>query len=317
VISGKFILDIMKRRVYQQDLDVIAIFCGSRGSGKSTSCVNWGWQLDRDSFGKPRFFLPSELIPNDFKLKEGERLPRVVFKLSDFLKLITDYDLPKGSVIVLEEASVVLNSREAMTRMNRALVKVFDTIRSKNLIIFINLPSLSAFDKQVRACLTFYVECSGLTTFNGKKYCKNRFYDLQHNPRSGKNYTHLFRTMSSSGGVVDRLENILVSKPPEKIDAVYKRWKAYYQKELYSSFNDELGKIDDFLGVAKPQDQKKSLKELSVIVASNPNPYFDFDKKKFIRSELEVGLEITSTDARYLKKLLDNRLKKGELKVIV
>lgn len=314
MISGKFISDMLKRRVYLQDLDVIAIFCGSRGSGKSTSCINWGWQLDRDKFGKPRFFLPDEMVPADFKLKKGERLPRVVFKLTDFLKLITEYNLPAGSCIVLEEASVVLNSREAMSRMNRALVKVFDTIRSKNLIVFINLPSLSAFDKQVRACLTYYVECSGLITFNGKKYCKNRFYTLQHNPRSGKNYTHLFRT--SKGSLVNRIENVLVSKPPEKIDRVYKRWKEYYQKELYSSFNEELSKIDDFLGVVKPLEQKKSLKQLAVMVAKNYEPYFDAEKNKFIRSELEVGLEITSTDARYLKELLDNRYKKDKLKAL-
>src|SRR3989304_6538706 len=108
-VSDPFITKI-RNRVYKKDLDAVIAMVGERGSTKSGSSISLGYKIDYDKNGYSRFYLPVDYLPKGFKLKPGEVMPRVVFTPSHFLRLITEDQLPPGSVIILDEIGVLGDS---------------------------------------------------------------------------------------------------------------------------------------------------------------------------------------------------------------
>ncbi len=308
------VANLIKRRIFLDDKDCIAAFIGERGGGKSTSAISWGWKLDRGKNNKPRFFLPDEMVPEGLKLAKGQRMPRVVFRATDFLKLISDYDLPRGSVVVLEEVGLMMDSREALTKTNRLLKKTFESIRSKNLIVFLTVPTLGSFDLGVRRSLTMLIECQGISTINGAKYCKNRILTLQVNAKSGKIYYHALRWREQGSTFPKRLTWVNVSKPPESILAPYVKAKELFQKDTYRNYNAELLAIDEYLGGAV-KTKVVSLEDRVKQVLEDPKKYYDYDKKRVIAAMLEIGLGVSSYEAVRLKRVLEFRIKNNDISI--
>ena len=311
-VVDRFILN----RVYREDKDCVGVFIGERGGGKSTSAISWGYKLDRDQKTKEsRFFLPDELVPKELKLRHGEKMPRVVFRASDFMKLVSDYDLPRGSVIVLEEVGLMMDSREALSKTNRMLKKTFESIRSKNLIVFLTVPTLGSFDIGVRRSLTMLFECEGITHLNKKKYCRNRVVTIQANSKTGKIYYHGIR-WKEDDSFPKRLSWINVPKPPDYIYKPYYRAKELYQKETYRNFNEELKAIDNYLG-DETSDVSKVLKKSNTDVMeqilASPDKFFDYEKKVFVVPLIEMGLGIKYSQAYKIKKYLDFQVKSGDV----
>ncbi|MFW6275098.1 MAG: ATP-binding protein [bacterium] len=302
------------RRIHKKDQDCFWIFTGERGAGKSTSALYWALKLDIDlKSGKSRFFLPPEMVPKGFKLRKGERLPRVVFRASDFIRLISEYDLPKGSVILWDEISVGISSRDAMSKINKMLVKTMETIRSKNLIVIGTTPVLESFDKGVRRSLNYYGEARGMVTLHGKKHCKNQIYLVNANPRSGKIYTPFLRFNDDYKGFTRRIGHIYIPKIPNRIDRLYKRYKRFFQKDLYSGFKNDLHAIEEYLG-EETSDNTLVIERHLKRVYKNPDAFFDYTKKKFHQAMLKYKLGLkTTSQAKELADLLNFKIERGEI----
>ena len=299
-MSNNPVADLIKRRVFMDDMDCVAVFIGERGGGKSTSAIAWGHKLDKN------FCLPIEMLPKGLVLKKGEVMPRVVFRASDFMKLISDYDLPRGSVVCLEEVGLMMDSREALSKTNRMLKKTFESIRSKNLIVFLTVPTLGSFDIGVRRSLTMIFECQGLSKQGKKRYCKNRVLTIQTNAKSGKIYYHSIKWNDPVSVFPKKLTWINVAKPPSNILNPYVRAKEIFQKETYRGFGEEMEAIDSFLGVGKEGSITPiSLEDRMNEVMKAPNKYYDFEKKRFNASMFEIGLGVSSYEAIRLKRLLE------------
>jgi len=312
-VVDRFILN----RVYREDKDCVGVFIGERGGGKSTSAISWGYKLDRDQKTKEsRFFLPDDLVPKELKLRHGEKMPRVVFRASDFMKLVSDYDLPAGSVIVLEEVGLMMDSREALSKTNRMLKKTFESIRSKNLIVFLTVPTLGSFDVGVRRSLTMLFDCQGISVINNKKYCRNRIITIQANSKTGKIYHHGIRWKEDSN-FPKRLSWVNVPKPPDYIYKPYFRAKELYQRETYRNFNEELKAIDNYLGDVDEYVKPKKQNNESIIekILQTPTKFFDYNKNKFVVPMIEMELGIGYGQAYKIKSYLDFQVKSGAIQI--
>src|SRR2546428_4354673 len=98
----------LRERTASRNLNAIVALIGSTGSGKSYTAMRLGQLID-SSFG----------------------VDRVVFTKEAFLDLV-NADLPRGSVLVWDEAGLRLPPRGWECVMNRAVGYILLTLRFKN-----------------------------------------------------------------------------------------------------------------------------------------------------------------------------------------
>ena len=298
-------------------MDAIVVMAGERGSCKSGSSITLCELLDRDYKNRPRFRLPDSYLPKGFKLKPGEKMPRVVFKPSDFLRLISEENLPRGSCIVFDEVGVGGDSREFMTKKNKMLKQTMETIRSRNLIIFLTAPTLASFDVSFRRSMSIYVNCLG------KSVSKNGFpcalvsaNQSKPDPKEGIIFTKNFIKHRKIGLIPKKVNKLRIGKPPAYLENPYKRLKDMMQKELYSGFAKEMEIMSGFFSKDELNKNKDTnLNDLVEKVMKSPLDYFDVNKKKFVASALQSKFNIKHSKAYSLSQLLTFRLNKGELKI--
>lgn len=307
---GSILIKYIRKRI-KKDKDAIIVVAGERGSTKSGCAITLGYILDRSREGEPRFFLRNDLIPENFVLKKDEFLPRIVFKPSDFLKLVSGTPkLPKGSVIVWDEIGVEGDARDFQTKKNKLLKRTMETIRSRNYIIILTAPTLQSYDVGFRRSNTIYMEARGVAKSpSGKVAGKVKIYKAQTNPRTGKVYYKNLRFRVRNDPFRNVIKNFYIGKPPVNYESTYKRYKELFLKDLYASYVDELNTSDfDSAGEKKENlllfRANKALKEYW--------RYFDKTKGKFVSATLQAGLNLKPTQARELKQLLDFKVTNGE-----
>lgn len=112
------------KNVIRKDWDMIFVYDGYEGSGKSVKAMQDAFYCD-----------PSLNID------------RIVFNPDDFAKAVSTAN--KFQAIIFDEAYGGLSSRGAMSQINKSLVQMLTVIREKNLFIFIVLPCFFDLDKYV------------------------------------------------------------------------------------------------------------------------------------------------------------------------
>jgi len=317
------VLTRFRNRIFAHDNDVFLIIAGKRGSTKSGSGLSLGEQIDIDYKGNTRFFLPDKLIPKNFKLLPGERLPRVFYKPSTFMAMIkTPEKFPMGSCFEWDEVGVEGDARDFAKKKNKLLKRVFQTIRSLNWFLELTAVTLKDFDIAFGRSAGFYMKCVKRTELNikGKKvpFGKAKMYEIDVNPTTAKAYYKKFR-YTDKGGQYKVLDGYYyVKKPPAYMEAPYKRYKELFQTKLYNEYSTELDDIENFYVDEKTADESDVVERTIAMVLKTPQDFFDYDKKRFILAAIQYNGEFRiSSDAlaRKILQLLNFRLKKGEIEV--
>lgn len=110
----KFLMRI-KNKINQEDSDVVAIYSGNAGSGKSVKAMHHAYVVDPTISMK-----------------------RICFKQDEFISAVVHAN--KGEVIIGDEAVSLFFSRASMAKENRIVVEMMAQIRQKNLAIFLCVP---------------------------------------------------------------------------------------------------------------------------------------------------------------------------------
>lgn len=138
-------LDLAKE-VIKKDWDFLFLVDGVEGSGKSTLAQQCAAYCD------PTL-----------------NLDRITFTPKEFKDAILK--AKKYQSIVYDEAYGGLSSRAAMTRVNRALVKMLAEIRQRNLFIYVVIPSFFDLDKYV----ALWRSRALIHVYTGKRFERGRF----------------------------------------------------------------------------------------------------------------------------------------------
>jgi len=112
----------------KKDHDFLVCVDGAEGSGKTTIAFQCAYYL-------------SQLAGHEFTLDN------VCFDAEGFEKRVRS--AKRYEAIVLDEAYLALNARQAMSRINKSLNAMLTEIRERNLFIFIVLPSFFDLDRYV------------------------------------------------------------------------------------------------------------------------------------------------------------------------
>ncbi len=125
------------RKRIARNMDVLGLFVGPRGSGKSYSALELAYTCDST-------------------FNHG----RVMFDVSDFVDYVVDGDLKKGNSVILDDAGVFMNARDWQTVQNKAISIVAQSFRYRNLITFITVPKWNYIDAQTRGLINIFFEAT-------------------------------------------------------------------------------------------------------------------------------------------------------------
>lgn len=205
-----------------------AVICAEPGSGKSWLSLGLGETLDRSSADVCRF-----------------SLDRVYFSAAEFATGMAK-KWPKGTVHVFDDAGLNLFSREAMQKSVRDVVKIFQSVRYKNYIIFLSLPAFTMMDKAVRQLTSAYIEPVGIDY--GSELCEAKYNLLQTNPHSGDIYRHRPETLRQhrhsflNYGYFNRSQMLTLwfDRPSEKLAKEYEAKKAVFMDSYFKRVASEI-----------------------------------------------------------------------------
>lgn len=329
-IHNKFpdpVITKFRRRIYERDNDVFAIFAGGRGTCKSGSAISLGCQVDITNKGYTRFYLDKKYYPKGFKLKPGEFLPRLIYKPSQLLDMLKNHKkYPMGTCIIWDEVGVEGDAREFTSKKNKLLKRTFQTIRSLNWFIELTAVTIKDFDVAFERNAGFYIRMDGAVNLtkivNGKpkKYpcAKAIVKEIEVSPTTGKKYYKFLNYKDVDNQIKVLSEYYYIKKPPAYMENPYKRYKELFQTTLYTSYAEELDNIADF------SIDDNTLNDVALVdakieeILGDISTYFDFKRKRFVLSAIQYEGEIklrTESRAKKIQQLLNFKVRKGDIDV--
>ena len=270
------------------------VFCARPGAGKSWSSLTWAWWLDRDSDDKPRF-----------------DIERVCFTATDFADwLRKGSQLPEGTAIILDDAGLVLYSREALSKVAIELSKAFQSMRYKNLIIILNLPSYGMLDANVRKLLYDYIEIVGRQSNQNLA----KIQEIQLNPYSGDIYRHGIVVYKKTQHpllkvpVIHREQDFIrIDKPPVKLVHAYEKRK----KEYLDEWSEKSYRVLQTVEASQLEKSKKKMPithRIFVEIKDRWQEYYDEVKQKFSIPKIMLDYKCNETAARLVANMLKLQL---------
>jgi len=279
-----------------------AVYCAKPRKGKSWLTLSHAHTLDRGENDKPRF-------PTDCS--------RVYFSAGSFAKgLAKKY--PSGTVFILDDAGLNLFSREAMSRTVIDVAKIFQSVRYKNYIILLSLPSYNMLDKAVRTLMGAYVQPNKIDADTRRVRAGVRF--LNYNPHKGEVYqqkpTRVFSNKNTwmNYEVKEHVDvnEIWFDAPPEELITAYEKKKERCLGEYYDGVaRDILAREEkkEGVGSAKMRLYTKAYKE----VLASPKDFCFVDEKGLYTVEVakvyDTYPELTSYNALRLCGQINTKLK--------
>lgn len=139
-------LDIV-RKLQEKDFDCMFIIDGQEGTGKSTLSFLCGWYLSK-----------GKLTMNN--ICEGT---------SDAITKLEN--LPDRSVMIIDEGSLLLSSKDTMKTEQRQLIKIFNVIRQKGMILIVVAPSFFDLSKYISVDRSRFL----LHVYTNEDYIRGKF----------------------------------------------------------------------------------------------------------------------------------------------
>lgn len=135
------------RKILKENWDAPILIDGAERSGKSTLAMTLGWYLSNCKLSIENFAIGLEDAINKIKI------------------------LPDGSVLIIDEGSLIFHSRDSMMRGQRKLMKIFDVVGQMNMIFIVCLPSFFDLNKQIAVRRSRFL----LHVYKSKDWKRGRF----------------------------------------------------------------------------------------------------------------------------------------------
>lgn len=208
------------QKVYEKGEDCIIGYSGKTGTGKTTLSCKHAEDFDLEPLSWKRRFPYKEI-------RDGKEIlvPRLVNSVTEYQNLKAERRYPTGTVTIIDEAQVLLNSRDFMTSKNRDMIRLFSTGRVYKHFTFLNLPHWQHLDNQIKSYLHAVVICHRPNKRKGLSYYTP--YLVEPMGYGKPPMTKLFRYRSADGRLrrLDVCEDTLPSQ--ELMEAEEKKVNAW------------------------------------------------------------------------------------------
>jgi len=175
-------------RLTEQNRNVLAVFHGNRGNGKSSNAIKLAEMYD------PNF-----------------TVDRIAFNPAEFMHLVNT--VPNGSAIIWDEAGVGISNRDWYSISNKIINSIVQTFRTQNLLVIFTVPALKFIDSAMLKMFDVQAHCLGINFRTSRS--KTRIFITQYNSRNDRTYTHSFK--KNVNGKLVNLNPVYWKKPSEKL----------------------------------------------------------------------------------------------------
>lgn len=242
------------KRVHYEDKNVLIIFVGETGAGKSWSAVNLANMLDITPLGEGKY-------KNNFIVncdKDGTPTPdcRVIFSATDLIRLVKS-KLPKGSAIVWDEAGIGNDNTRWWDKKSILIKHVMQSFRAQNLILFLTVP-----DEESVALATRRLIHAVFDVYDRDENFAYMKINWLQRDRKGKKVYRKTQSYKGEDGFDYKITDYMlrpmdgsIVKPYKKIkDKILGDMNAFYEKEMELMEKIEGKNLDDKLN--KVQETK-------------------------------------------------------------
>lgn len=198
------ILSMIRERI-NTNKNWMALIQGETGAGKSYTALRIG-----------------EILDENFSIKN------VVFTPDEFSELLKSETLKMGSVVVFDEGSISVSSKEWFSYSNKLLNNIIQTFRTKRLVVLFTLPNGRYLDSQVRNLFHAVIEPQGVAgDMNSLKILK-----IMQNYREGKVYYAYYRFQDDKTKRFHKYILCRIGKPSKELCEEYEKKRTPYSKSL-------------------------------------------------------------------------------------
>lgn len=212
----------------------------------------------------------------------------VVFSAGDFANIVQRRDLPKGFVIIIDDSGLTAGSTDAMTKEVKAISKIMQSIRSRNLIIILNLPNFFLLAKNVRTLLEYYFEPVKIN--KEQKICHAKVRLLKINPLSGDVYRYspirIEKIKHWTGYNQTRKIKVTTLAFPKIPDEIAKEYEQLKEEKMHE-FNVKQSKT---LNTDKRQDRLEKIQLAADKLKLDVSPFTMDNEINLIKVALEFNL---------------------------
>lgn len=210
--EGDVMNGILYRRIFKSNNSWIQVTCGQTGSGKSLKDLR-----------------EAELWYKNI-LKRPFPIENVCFSTEQILSRLTSNDLKKGDILILEEAGVSQGSLDFASSVAKIFNYVLQSFRSRQIILFLNLPYFSMLNKNTRMLAHMLHQTISIDAKNKQCIIKPLF--LQTDQKTGKVYTHFPQVLV--GDYFEPIELLGYHLPSDDIRIPYEKKKDQFLTSLIS-----------------------------------------------------------------------------------
>jgi len=210
--NSVWLLQWIRNRI-RKNRNLIALFIGDTGSGKSMSSIRLAERVD------PNF-----------------SVERIVFTVKDFLELVNS-DLPTGSVIVFDDAGLGINARLWQETSARIFGMLTQGFRYKQILTFITVPDETFIERQSRKLVHIRFEATDVQGLMKMKLLSRNTFDPEH-PLA--KFPRIHRGISEI-----TVKMVKFRLPSEDLRKKYEAKKKEYMEARFKEFQEELNLLDE------------------------------------------------------------------------
>ena len=209
--NSVWLLQWIRRRI-KKNRNLIAIFIGDTGSGKSLSSRRLAERID-----------------------PGFSVDRIVFTVKEFLSLVNS-GLPPGSVIVFDDAGLGINARLWQEMSARVFGMLTQGFRYKQILTFITVPDETFIERQSRKLVHIRFESTDVQGLMKMKLLSRNAFDPEH-PLA--KFPRIRRGISE---IVVKM--VKFQLPSKDLWEKYEAKKKEYMESRFKEFQEELELLD-------------------------------------------------------------------------
>ena len=209
--NSVWLLQWIRNRI-KKNRNLIALFIGDTGSGKSLSSIRLAERVD------PNF-----------------SVDRIVFTVKEFLDLVNS-GLPAGSVIVFDDAGLGINARLWQEMSARVFGMLTQGFRYKQILTFITVPDETFIERQSRKLVHIRFESTDVQGMMKMKLLSRNTFDPEH--PLGK-FPRIHRGISE---IIVKM--VKFHLPSDDLREKYEAKKKEYMEKRFKEFQEELNLLD-------------------------------------------------------------------------
>lgn len=287
----------IKHRVLKLNRDCIIIVIGEKGSGKSYLSLRIAEMID------PKF-----------------NIDKVVFKPKEAFDLILGdkkreiKKVPRGSVIVFDEAGLNLYRREWWAVSSKAMVQLAQSSRFLNIVLIFTIPSLKYLDSGIIPLSQIIIKTTGKIDYKKKQVlCKP--YIISSDPFDyikGKPYYRQFPKKILPEGHFD-VTHFRVNIPSKELVEAYEEKKEKFAMSKYVQLVAKIQDVEDKGYVKK----YLTFDELKRKIIAEPERYIKFFKSTGEKRLIGEWLKIENINTQKVLKIIDRLKQEPEIQKLL